>query len=127
VASRLYDLLAERQISVFYDNNEQQRILAEHVEEYLAPIYRNEAAYVVPLLSKEYPKKIWTKFESDNFKHRFGENAVIPIRFTDVQEGFFSDSSNYGGLSFDPTRDHETQLQEIATTFAKRLADDRQN
>jgi hypothetical protein len=127
VAGRLYDLLAERQISVFYDNNEQHRILAEHVEEYLAPIYRNEAAYVVPLLSKEYPKKIWTKFESDNFKHRFGENAVIPIRFTDVQEGFFSNSSNYGGLSFDPTKDHESQLQEIATTLAKRLADDRQN
>jgi hypothetical protein len=125
VAARLHEILAERQISVFYDNNEQHRILAEHVEEYLAPIYRYEAAYVVPLLSKEYPKKIWTKFESDNFKHRFGENAVIPIRFTDVQEGFFSDTANYGGLSFDPTKEMEPQLQQIAETIAKRLAEDR--
>lgn len=125
IAERLHAILAERQITCFYDYEEQHRILAEHVEEYLAPIYRMEATYVLPLLSKDYPRKIWTKFESDNFKHRFGENAVIPIRFKDVAEGFFSDSSNYGGLWFDPDKDHEEQLQSLADIIAKRLANDR--
>jgi hypothetical protein len=125
IAERLHQLLTDRQITVFYDYDEQHRILAEHVEEYLAPIYRTEATYVVPLLSRDYPKKIWTKFESDNFKHRFGENAVIPVRFIDVAEGFFSDAANYGGLWFDPDKEAEPQLQKIADLLAKRLAEDR--
>ncbi len=37
-AQRLFDLLAEQEFSVFYDANEQSRILAENVEDYLGPI-----------------------------------------------------------------------------------------
>jgi hypothetical protein len=71
--------LAAREISVFYDKNEQHRILANDVEEYLAPIYRSESRFVVVLLSRDYPRKIWTKFESEQFKQRFGDHSVIPI------------------------------------------------
>jgi hypothetical protein len=88
-AKRLFEILAEREIPVFYDENEQHRIIARDIEEYLGPIYRTEAAYVVPFLSKEYPKRIWTKFESDQFKDRFGSEKVIPIRYRDVEPGFF--------------------------------------
>src|SRR6266480_2185361 len=73
IARRLCELLSAREVEVFFDENEQHRILAENVEDYLAPIYKTEAAYVVPFLSGHYPRKIWTKFESDNFKSRFGE------------------------------------------------------
>ncbi len=125
IAKRLCELLTAREISVFYDESEQHRILAENVEDYLAPIYRTEAAYVVPLLSTHFPRKIWTKFESDNFKNRFGEGAVIPIRFSDAGEGFFSASSGYGGLQFDPQKEMEPQLSLIADTLAKRLTEDR--
>ena len=41
LAETLSHLLAAREISVFYDKNEQHRILANDVEEYLAPIYRS--------------------------------------------------------------------------------------
>ena len=73
LAEALWNELAAREISVFYDKNEQHRILANDVEEYLAPIYRSESQFVVVLLSRDYPKKIWTKFESEHFKQRFGE------------------------------------------------------
>ena len=122
---RLCELLSSREISVFYDKNEQHRIIAENVEDYLAPIYKTEAAYVLPLLSRNYPRKIWTKFESDHFKTRFGEKAVIPIRFSDAPEGFFSASGEYGGLWLDVSRDIDPQLMEIADVLAKRIADDR--
>jgi hypothetical protein len=79
-AARLYEILGEHQVSTFYDAEEQHRILAQNVEEYLAPIYRAEAKYIVPFLSPEYPRRVWTKFESDNFKERFGSNAVIAIK-----------------------------------------------
>ncbi len=57
IAELFFKSLEEREISVFYDKNEQHRILANDVEQYLAPIYRSEARFVLPLLSKNYPKK----------------------------------------------------------------------
>ncbi|TAZ57812.1 TIR domain-containing protein [Rhizobium ruizarguesonis] len=124
-AKQLFDILAEREVSVFYDENEQHRILTEKVEDYLAPIYRSEAAYVVPLLSPEYPKRIWTKFESDQFKGRFGTNGVIPIRFRTAADGYFSAPMEYGSLSFDPDGDVTGQLTKIAETICERLKEDR--
>jgi len=125
LAKRLHEILTEREIATFYDENEQHRIIAQNVEDYLAPIYRSEARYVVPLLSKTYPTRIWTKFESDQFNERFGQNAVISIRFTDTQPGYFSNEQKYGALSFDPTKESEPQLQSIAETLSQRLIEDR--
>jgi hypothetical protein len=118
--------LAAREISVFYDKNEQHRILANDVEEYLAPIYRSESKFVVVLLSKEYPKKIWTKFESDQFKQRFGENSVIPVWYTDAAPGMFDESRRVGGMTFDPAGDVSIQIQQIVETLSAKLAEDRQ-
>ncbi len=89
LADDLFRLLSEREVSVFYDKNEQHRIIAREIEYYLAPIYKSEATYVVPLLSENYPTRIWTKFESDNFRSRFGEESIIPIRFRNCKRGCF--------------------------------------
>ena len=97
-----------------------------NVEDYLAPIYRSEARYVIALLSPEYPTRIWTKFESDTFQHRFGENSVIPIWFSTVKEGYFTDQRKFGGIPFDPAKPMEPQLEEIANILAKRLVEDRE-
>lgn len=126
VAKQLSDILSERQVSVFYDEDEQHRILARDVADYLGPIYRRDADYVVVLLSPVYPTRIWTKFESDNFRDRFGKNAVIPIRFTTSHSGFFSEDSRYGGLTFDPSGDVLQQLQQIAEVLCRRIITDRQ-
>jgi hypothetical protein len=52
----LFAGLAERELEVFYDKNEQHRMLAQDVEEYLRPIYQSEAQFVVVLLGRDYPK-----------------------------------------------------------------------
>src|SRR5690606_760968 len=109
LAEIIFNKLSEREVSVFYDKNEQHRILAENVEEYLAPIYKTEAEYVVILLSNNYPKKIWTKFESEQFKHRFGENSIIPIWYTNTTPSLFDETTKYGGISYNPMDDLETQ------------------
>lgn len=124
-AKSIFDRLVEREVGVFYDNNEQHHIIGANVEEYLAPIYRSEARYVIPLLSKEYPRRIWTKFESDNFKDRFGDGSVIPIRFRDVEPGYFSSEQEYGSLSFDPSGDIAKNLDSIVQTLCERLEHDR--
>ena len=95
------------------------------MEEYLGPIYRRDADYIVALLSPAYPTRIWTKFESDNFRERFGSNAVIPVRYTTVKAGFFSDESKYGGLHFDPDGDVMYQLYIMTDVLCRRLIEDR--
>lgn len=125
IAEQLFERLMEREVSVFYDQNEQHRILAEKVEKYLGPIYESEAVYVVPLLSAHFPHRIWTKFESDRFKSRFGENSVIPIRFRDVSDGYFHEGTEYGSLPFDRSGDVERQIDQIVETLCRRLAEDR--
>jgi hypothetical protein len=126
IAKKLYDGLTEREVSVFYDESEQHRILAGRVEEYLGPIYRRDADYIIALLSGEYPTRVWTKFESDIFRERFGKNAVVPIRFRNTRPGFFSEEAEYGGLPFDPSGDQDEQIREIVETLCRRLVMDRQ-
>lgn len=124
VAEKLTRKLEEKEISVFYDKNEQHRILANDVEEYLAPIYRSEAKFVVALLSVNYPKKIWTKFESEQFKERFGD-SVIPVWFANCPPGIFDESKRVGGLVYDPLGDAEEQIDQIVATLANKLSEER--
>ncbi|WP_081711970.1 TIR domain-containing protein [Halomonas sp. PBN3] len=123
LAEAVAQALAEREMSVFYDKHEQHRILANDVEEYLAPIYRSESRFVLALLSKDYPRKLWTKFESDNFKHWFGENAVVPIWYTDNPPGMFDESRRFGGITFDSSKDLSGQANEIADTLSQMMED----
>jgi hypothetical protein len=125
IAERLRDLLIERELSIFYDKDEQHRIIAENVEDYLVPIYRTEALFVLPILSPAYPTRIWAKIESDAFKDRFGQGAVIPIRLSTVSEGYFDSYMDYGFLAIDLNGDLESQLIDIADTLSKRILSER--
>ncbi|XOV87013.1 MAG: TIR domain-containing protein [Pseudomonadota bacterium] len=125
IAEDLFNMFQERETQIFYDKNEQHRILAEDVEDYLRPIYQSEATFVIVLLSEAYPKKIWTKFESDNFKKRFHENAVIPVWFTTAPPGMFDESRKVGGLTLDPNADLEPQLKEIVNACCRKIEEGR--
>lgn len=126
LAEKFNDILLENDIAVFYDKNEQSRILGENIEDYLAPIYSSEARFVVPLLSKSYPKKIWTKFESDNFKQRFGDNSVIPIWYSDCPPGIFDESRKYGGITYDVADDIDNQAKLICEALIQKISEQRQ-
>lgn len=125
LAESLSNLLLSREISVFYDQNEQHRILAVNVEEYLAPIYNSEADYIIVLLSSKYPKKIWTKFESGQFHQRFGENAIIPIWYSDVDVSLFDETRKYGGLPFNPNNNLDEESGKIVEILSKKLEEKR--
>ena len=126
IAERLFELLAECEFSVFYDRNEQHRILAENLEEYLEPIYKSEADYVIALLGPQYPERIWTKFESEQFKKRFKRGSVIPVWFTTNPPGVFDESAKVGGFTFDPNADVEAQLTDWVRVLTKKIAEKRQ-
>lgn len=121
VAEKIFLRLQAREIAVFYDKNEQADILARDVEEYLYPIYNSEAAFVVPLLSVDYPNRVWTRIESQAFKKRFGENAVIPIWYSDVPDTLFDESKKYGGMTFDVAGDCDQEVDEIVECLADKI------
>jgi hypothetical protein len=125
VAELLTEKLTESEAAVFYDKNEQHRILANNVEDYLAPIYRSEAEFVITLLGPEYPKRIWTKFESEHFKKRFGENSVIPIWFSDATPSMFDETTQVGGIVFDRNGDPTNQISAIAELLLRKLGETR--
>ena len=65
-AQRLNDHLVELGFSVFYDFAEQHRILAEDLEEFLGPIYRTGATYVIAILGRQYGERRWTLSSPSN-------------------------------------------------------------
>ena len=121
VARALFDRMTEEGLEVFFDENEEHRILAESVETYLAPIYESESIFVVVLMSAEYPTRIWTKFESDAFERRFGENAVIPVWYRDAQPQMFDTSRKVGGFAFDPDSDHDAQIWHFTEMIVRKI------
>ncbi|WP_394238061.1 TIR domain-containing protein [Pseudomonas anguilliseptica] len=121
LAEYIYQKLSENEISVFYDNNEQARILSQDVEEYLAPIYRSESRFIVPILSLNYPSRIWCKFEAENFKQRFGEKSVIPLWLSNCPPGMFDLSNGTGGFTFDIDKGKELQLDNFAELLIEKI------
>lgn len=114
IAESIFNELTERELEVFYDKNEQHRILAEDVEEYLGPIYASDAALVICILGPDYPKRIWTKFESDQFKKRFSSGEVIPVVLSTAPVGMFDDAARVGHYTWDRDGNFDGQLQELA-------------
>lgn len=126
IAQKIFEELSLREHEVFYDQNEQHRIVAEDIEEYLSPIYSSDALLVVCILGPDYPKRIWTKFESEQFKHRLGTGEVVPIMLKTVEPGVFDQASKVGYIPWDPDDDAPEQLQSVAEILVKKYAEIRQ-
>lgn len=122
-AERLYDHLSELGYGVFYDHAEQHRILAEDLEKFLGPIYRTNASYVIAILGRQYGQRRWTRFESDQFKDRFGEHTVIPIWAKGAMPTAFDLTADVGGTTFDPDEELDLQARSVAELCARKMDD----
>jgi hypothetical protein len=123
IAEGLFRALQEAELEVFYDRNEQHRILAEDVEEYLKPIYASDAQLVVCILGPEYPKRVWTKFESEQFKQRFKSGEVIPIVVSNAPLGVFDSATKVGFIAWDRAKDFNEQLKDAAEMLLRKCAE----
>lgn len=123
IAEALFNVLQENELEVFYDRNEQHRILAEDIEEYLAPIYATDAQLVICILGPDYPKRVWTKFESDQFKQRFKSGEVIPIVLSTAPLGVFDSANKVGHIDWDRGSDFDQQLGSTAEVLVRKCAE----
>jgi hypothetical protein len=120
-AERLNDHLSDKGATVFYDMAERHRILANDLEQFLGPIYRSKASYVIAILGREYGARRWTIFESEQFQERFGDNRVIPIWSTEAPPTAFDTTKDVGGAFYDPGDDLDRQAAELAEACARKL------
>lgn len=125
IAEGIFNTLQDNELEVFYDKNEQHRILAENVEEYLAPIYASDAQFVICILGPTYPAKIWTKFESKQFRERFKQGEVIPVLLDTVTPGTFDLASDVGHIVWRTNGDFASQLEEVTSLLLRKCADAR--
>jgi len=125
IAGLLFESLQGDEFEVFYDYNEQYRILAQDVEDYLRPIYKSEASYVIVIIGPDYPKRIWTQFESEQFKSRFKDGSVIPIILSNVDLSAFDITSKIGHIKFDKTGNYRTQIDQIVLMLKQKIAEKR--
>ena len=122
-AEVLYVHLSDAGWVVFYDHAEKHQILANRLDEYLAPIYKENAQLIVAILGEQYGMKRWTIFESEQFRHRIDAGEVIPIRSTRIPTSAFDETANIGYLTFDPDNDLNSQAA-AATNDISLVLDD---
>jgi hypothetical protein len=123
VAEKIFELLTDKEVSVFYDKNEQHRILSSNIEEYLEPIYQSEADFVICIIDKFYPTRIWTAFEAGTFKDRVSLGEVIPIVVDGTPIDAFSSLAKIGHVSISSEDDLQMKLHEAVTIIVKKLTD----
>jgi hypothetical protein len=126
IAEALFAALQDHELEVFYDRNEQHRILAADVEEYLAPIYNSDATLVVCILGPDYPKRVWTKFESNQFKQRFTSGEVVPIVLSTAPPSTLDPAAAVGHVNWDRNGDFSQQVEETVKVLVRKCADFRE-
>lgn len=87
VAKEFRDACKEKGIEVFYDFDQQAILWGKDLSKVLTDVYRNEALFMVIIISKDYPEKDWTNFEFVNGKDAEKERSLeylLPIRIDDT-------------------------------------------
>jgi len=69
--------------SIFYAPNEQHQLVGQDGESYFEQLF-SKSKEVIVLISENYKKKVWTRYEWDIILQRNEENRFIPIRLDDT-------------------------------------------
>ena len=81
---------------------------------------------VICILGTEYPKRIWTKFESDQFKKRIGTGEVAPIILKAAPLSLFDPNSKVGYINWDEGGDLAAQVAATTELLLKKCHELRQ-
>ncbi len=111
-AESLNRLLTKRGYSIFYDAKRRAHLWGKTARDF-EKAYGPQTRFVIPFVSRHYPKKDWTRFEFDAAKReerKRGDEFILPIRI---------DDTTLFGLHDDVIRLdlRETRIEEIARLF----------
>ena len=78
---------------------------------------------VICILGPDYPKRVWTKFESEQFKQRFKSGEVIPIVLSNAPLGIFDTAMKFGHIAWDRSVDFYAQVQTVTEVLIRKILD----
>lgn len=86
IADGIFNTLKEKyhDFNIFYASRDRNKLIGNDGEEFFENLF-NTAKQVIVILSENYKKKEWTRYEWDIIKERNKENRCIPIKVDDVR------------------------------------------
>lgn len=109
IALGIHDAIKEKyaNYSIFFASKEIDKLVGKDGEHFFENLFI-ESRQVIVILSENYKKKEWTRFEWDIIRERNEENRCIPIKIDDVRILGFS--SNFIYLSFNDNYDKISEI-----------------
>ena len=120
-AKAIFNMLVENEVSVFYDNDASSEMLGKDLKEYFEPIYKSDAKYVIVLMDEFYSNKVWTLFESESYRKKWDENAVIPVIFDNYQPSVNDKLYSIGYKRMYTDSDINQQVQQFVSELILKL------
>lgn len=116
LAESLFHSLTRRGFSVFYANDREAHLWGKTSSEF-EKIYGPHSRFVIPLVSKHYVRKPWTRFEFDTAvqeQEKRSSEFILPVRL---------DDSRLLGLSNDVIKQdaRDKSVEELADLFAAKF------
>lgn len=111
IAQRLQE--SSRDFNVFFAEENTELLVGQDGEQFFERLF-SEAKQVIVLISKNYKRKQWTRFEWDVILERSNENRFIPIRLDETK--LLGLPSNIIYITFDGTN-----LEELVAVCIKKL------
>ena len=88
IVEQLVEILGSKDISVFYDSQQQAQMWGKDLYQFLDEIYSNSAKFCIIFVSESYVQKAWTKHELRSAQSRaFKQNSeyILPIKLDDTE------------------------------------------
>jgi hypothetical protein len=118
IAKEFANLLMNKNVKVFYDEDEADDLWGKDLVAHLADLYQNKARFCVMFISRHYPLKRWTNFERQHIQARAFRDTneyILPIRIDDTDVPGIAETMGYRDIRQHP-------LVSIANTLEKKLA-----
>ena len=88
-AEQIVRMLQAEGLTVFYNADEQSRLLGRELGSYLHEVYSKKSRYCLPLMSEAYRDKNWTIFERRASLERAiqerGAEYILPVRIDETE------------------------------------------
>jgi hypothetical protein len=118
IAKEFTNLLMNKNVKVFYDEDEADDLWGKDLIAHLADLYQNKARFCVMFISRHYPLKRWTNFERQQIQARAFRDTneyILPIRIDDTDVPGIAETMGYRDIRQHP-------LESIANSLEKKLA-----
>jgi hypothetical protein len=117
IAREFAELLANKNIKVFYDEDYADDLWGKDLIAHLADLYQNKARFCVLFISNHYPLKRWTNFERQHIQARAFRDTneyILPIRIDNTEVPGIAETLGYRDI-------HQQSLDDIANALEKKL------